>query len=88
MKKKYPRAQIVLAGMEAPPNMGAQYASAFRNIYPELAQKHGAYLIPFFLEGVAGIPELNQADRIHPNEKGQPLLAENVWKVLEGLLQP
>ncbi|MEO1257283.1 MAG: arylesterase [Bacteroidota bacterium] len=86
VKNKYPDAKIVLSGMEAPPNMGEQYTSAFRKMYPELAEKHNTALIPFFLDGVAGIPELNQGDRIHPNEKGQFVLVENVWEVLEGLL--
>ena len=86
VKEKYPAAKIVLAGMEAPPNMGNQYTSAFRQMYPSLAEKYGISLIPFFLDKVAGIPELNQNDRVHPNEKGQLILVENVWGVLEGLL--
>lgn len=86
VKEKYPDAKIILAGMEAPPNMGEHYTTAFRSMYPELAQKHNTALIPFFLDGVAGIPELNQGDRIHPNEEGQFILLENVWGVLEGLL--
>ena len=87
VKEKYPAAKIVLAGMEAPPNMGERYTSAFRKMYPELAEKHRTSLIPFFLDKVAGIPELNQGDRVHPNEDGQLILVENVWKVLEDLLQ-
>ena len=86
VRDKYPDAEIILAGMEAPPNMGELYTSAFRKMYPELAQAHSTALIPFFLDGVAGIPELNQGDRIHPNEKGQLVLVENVWEVLEGIL--
>ncbi len=86
VKEKYPSAKIILAGMEAPPNMGERYTSAFRKMYPELAEKHGTSLIPFFLDKVAGIPELNQGDRVHPNEDGQLILMENVWRVLEGLL--
>ncbi len=86
VKEKYPSSKIVLSGMEAPPNMGEKYTTAFRKMYPDLALKHGAYLIPFFLDGVAGIPELNQGDRIHPNKKGQIILVENVWKVLEELI--
>lgn len=86
VKSKYPDAKIVLAGMQAPPNMGKTYTDAFREMYPTLAKRHGAALIPFFLEGVGGVPELNQGDRIHPNEKGQLVLLENVWAVLEGLL--
>ena len=86
VKEKYPQAKIVLAGMEAPPNMGEQYTTAFRQIYPALAKEHGTALIPFFLDKVAGIPALNQGDRVHPNEKGQLILVENVWQVLQGLL--
>lgn len=86
VKAKYPDARIVVAGMEAPPNMGEDYTSKFRKMYPDLARKYGAYLIPFFLEGVGGVPELNQQDLVHPNEKGQYVLLENVWKVLQPLL--
>ena len=83
MKAKNPEAKIILAGMEAPPNMGQRYTSEFRQMYPKLAKEHGTALIPFFLENVGGIPELNQQDRIHPNEKGQYVLLENVWEVLK-----
>ena len=83
VKEKNPAVKIILAGMQAPPNLGERYTSAFRNMYPELAKKHGTALIPFFLKDVAGIPDLNQRDRIHPNEKGQHFLVENVWTVLE-----
>ncbi|MEZ4955574.1 MAG: arylesterase [Saprospiraceae bacterium] len=86
VKAKYPAAKIILAGMEAPPNMGENYTKEFREMYPALAEKHGISLIPFFLDNVAGIPELNQGDRVHPNEKGQFILVENVWRVLEGVL--
>ncbi len=86
VKTKYPEAKIVLAGMEAPPNMGQRYTEEFRQIYARLAREHGTLLIPFFLEGVGGVPELNQDDRIHPNEKGQFVLLENVWSVLERVL--
>lgn len=87
VKEKYPAAKIILAGMEAPPNMGDRYTSAFRSMYPDLSTKHGTSLIPFFLDKVAGIPELNQNDRVHPNEAGQLILVENVWEVLGGLLE-
>jgi acyl-CoA thioesterase-1 len=86
VRSKYPQAKIILAGMEAPPNMGPDYTSKFRKMYPDLAKKHQTALIPFFLEGIGGVPELNQQDRIHPNEKGQFVLRENVWKVLQPLL--
>ncbi len=86
VKTKYPEAKIILAGMEAPPNMGQEYTSQFRKMYADLAKKHNVSLIPFFLANVGGIAELNQADRIHPNEKGQYILLENVWQVLKGML--
>ncbi|MCF8247894.1 MAG: arylesterase [Saprospiraceae bacterium] len=86
VKAKYPAAKLVLAGMQAPPNMGKMYTDKFRAMYPKLAKEHGAALIPFLLENVGGIPELNQGDRIHPNEKGQYILRDNVWKVLSPML--
>ncbi len=86
VKAKYPAAKLVLAGMQAPPNMGQMYTDKFRAMYPQLAKEHGAALIPFLLENVGGIPDLNQGDRIHPNEKGQYILRENVWKVLSPML--
>jgi len=83
----YPRAQIVVAGMQMPPNLGEEYTAAFRKIYPDLAAKNQAALIPFLLEGVAGRPELNQEDRIHPTAEGHKIVAENVWKVLKPVLE-
>ena len=86
-QKKYPQAKIILAGMKVPPNMGADYASKFAVIYPDLAKKNKALLIPFILENVGGVRELNLPDGIHPTAKGHELVATNVWKVLEPLLQ-
>ncbi len=86
VRDRYPQARLVLAGMQAPPNLGPAYATAFRDLYPRIARETGAALIPFFLDGVGGVPELNLADRIHPNEKGQLLLLENVWTILAPLL--
>jgi acyl-CoA thioesterase-1 len=80
------KARVILAGMEAPPNLGPEYTQAFRAVYPELARRYRLSLIPFLLEGVAGLPELNQADGIHPNRTGELRLIENVWRVLEPLL--
>ena len=82
----YPDVAVVVAGMQAPPNLGRRYATAFREIFPELARRNRAALVPFLLEGVAAVPELNQADGIHPNAAGQRRVAENVWKVLEPVL--
>lgn len=86
VKAKYPDAKLVLAGMQVPPNMGAKYASDFKNIFPELAKKNNMALIPFLLDKVGGIPKLNQADGIHPTADGDKILAENVWVVLRDLL--
>lgn len=86
LKAKYPDCKIVVAGMLAPPNLGAAYTNAFRDMYPALAKKNGAALIPFLLENVGGIPSLNLPDGIHPNPTGQKIVAENVWRVLKPLL--
>jgi acyl-CoA thioesterase-1 len=74
---------VILAGMEAPPNFGADYTAGFRAVYPRLAERYHVRLIPFLLEGVAGNPALNQSDGIHPNRRGAALVADLVWKTLE-----
>jgi acyl-CoA thioesterase I len=79
---------VVLAGMEIPPNYGPEYTRQFRLIFRDIAAKYHAPLIPFFLQGVAGIPDLNQEDGIHPTAQGYNLVTENVWRVLEPLLKP
>ena len=86
VRSKNPETKIILAGMQIPPNMGQEYTSEFRNIFPEMAKKNNIRLIPFLLEDVAGNPELNQQDGIHPTAKGQKILAENVWEVLEPMV--
>jgi acyl-CoA thioesterase-1 len=86
VKGKYPSVQLVLAGMQIPPSMGNKYASTFRAAFRQLADKNKVHLIPFILEGVGGVPELNQPDGIHPTPKGHKIVEENVWKVLKGLL--
>ncbi|NRF42006.1 arylesterase [Pedobacter foliorum] len=86
VKKKYPEAKMILTGMEVPPNMGAKYASDFRNMFKALAAKNEMVFLPFLLEGVAGIPKLNQGDGIHPTAEGQKIVAENVWSKLKGVL--
>jgi acyl-CoA thioesterase-1 len=86
VKGRYPGAKIVLAGMMVPPNMGKLYSDEFMKIYPALAKKNNATLIPFLLEGVAGIEKLNQADGIHPNQKGHQIVAENLVKYLKNLI--
>ncbi len=86
VKTKNPNIKIILAGMQIPPNMGPDYTTEFRQIFPVLAQKNDAYLIPFLLENVAGIPALNQSDGIHPTEEGQRIVAQNVWSILRPIL--
>ena len=87
VQKKNPKTRIVLAGMQIPPNMGEDYTTEFRTIFPELAKKNNTALIPFLLEDVAGVPELNQSDGIHPTVKGHRILAQNVWEVLKDIVQ-
>lgn len=86
VREKNPKTKIVLAGMQIPPNLGKDYTTEFKNIYPELASKNNVALIPFLLEGVAGIPELNLEDGIHPTVEGQKIVAETVWQVLKPIL--
>lgn len=88
VKAKYPKARLVLAGMQVPPNMGASYTAAFRDMFPELAQKNGMTLIPFLLEGVGGEASLNQQDGIHPTAEGARIVAQNIWQYLGPLLKP
>jgi acyl-CoA thioesterase-1 len=87
VRARQPDASIVLAGMQLPGYTSQDYVSAFGAIYETLARKNGATLIPYFLEGVAGNPSLNQWDRVHPNAAGQRVLAENVWRAVEPLLR-
>ena len=86
VKAKYPSVKIILSGMEAPRSMGNAYTSAFHNIYPTLAKKNAIALIPFVLEGVGGIAELNQKDGIHPTAEGNKIIVETIWDVLKPLL--
>lgn len=77
------KAKVILAGMLSPPNYGSGYTDRFRRIFPALAKKYKITLIPFLLDGVAGEKSLNQADGIHPNEKGHEVIAETVFKAIE-----
>jgi len=86
VKAKYPQCKIVLAGMMVPPNMGKEYTDEFKKIYPELAEKNKATLIPFLLEGVGGIEKLNQPDGIHPNAEGHRIISNKITPVFESLL--
>jgi acyl-CoA thioesterase I len=87
VRQKYPRAKLVVVGMRVPTNMGKDYTYRFQEIFPELAKVNNAALLPFLLEQVAGKPELNLPDGIHPTPAGHQIVAENVWKVLEPVLQ-
>ncbi|WP_240915417.1 arylesterase [Polaribacter sp. 20A6] len=87
VKKKYPDTIIVLAGMQIPPNMGQDYTTEFKNMFPDLATKNDLYLIPFLLEDVGGLSDLNQKDGIHPTKEGHQILAKNVWSVLKPILK-
>ena len=82
----YPEARLLLAGMQAPPNLGQAYASAFSSVFPDLVRANGGTLIPFLLEGVAGVPDLNQADGIHPTSEGHRMIAETIWAHLRPIL--
>src|SRR6266851_6680190 len=86
-KDKYPWVKVVLVGMQVPPNLGRDYTTRFRAIFPDLAAANSAVLIPFLLEGVGGVPALNLPDGIHPTPEGHKIVAENVWKVLEPMLR-
>ncbi len=86
VRAKYPSARIVLAGIAAPPNMGADFTRAFAAIFPALAERNHLPLIPFLLDRVAARPEFNQPDGMHPNVRGHALVAETVWAVLQPLL--
>jgi len=78
---------VVLAGMEAPPNFGRPYTAAFHKVYPALAAKYHVAFVPFLLQGVGGIADLNQPDGIHPTAAGARIVADNVWGVLEPIVE-
>jgi acyl-CoA thioesterase-1 len=79
--------EVILAGMEAPPNLGAAHTSAFRAVYRDLASKHGLAFLPFLLAGVAGVADLNQRDGIHPNAAGTERVADNLWPHVEAAVR-
>lgn len=83
-------AQVVIVGMQLPPNYGRRYGEEFAGLFKQVARQHQAALVPFFFKGVADVPDalrFFQSDRIHPNEQAQPQLLDNVWPVLEPLLK-
>src|SRR5438270_5929868 len=83
VKARNPNVRVVIAGMQLPNYAADDYVSAFGKMFPDLATKNAAVLVPYLIEGVAGDPSLNLPDGIHPNAAGQKILAQNVWRVLE-----
>lgn len=86
VRAKNPSAKLVIAGMQMPTSMGAEYVREFGAIFPALAKANNATLIPFVLEGVGGVREMNLADGFHPNVPGHQRVAKTIWKTLEPLL--
>ncbi|HVK58261.1 MAG TPA: arylesterase [Candidatus Kapabacteria bacterium] len=86
VRQKNPNAQILIAGMQMPENMGKEYTTRYREVFARVAKQNNATLIPFLLEGVGGKAELNQADRIHPTAEGHRIIAATIWKVLQPVL--
>jgi acyl-CoA thioesterase-1 len=86
-RAKCPGIAVIVAGMQMPGNMGREFVEQFRTLFPRVAAKNDAVLVPFLLEGVGGMTELNQPDRIHPTAEGQKRVALNVWKVLQKVLE-
>ena len=84
---RHEQARIVIAGMRSAPNLGDQYGDTFAQTFVDLAHENAAALIPFLLDGVAAVPELNQRDGIHPTAEGHRRIADNVWRVLEPVLR-
>jgi acyl-CoA thioesterase-1 len=87
VKAARPSARILLVQMEAPPNLGSGYTARFHAMFPEIARAENVTLVPFLLEGVAGRAELNQSDGIHPNVRGERIVADNVWPSLRAALE-
>jgi acyl-CoA thioesterase-1 len=87
VRQALPAARIALVQMEAPTNLGAAYTARFRALYPAVAEAAGIPLLPFLLDGVAGLPQLNQPDGIHPNEAGARRVAANVWRALKPVVE-
>ena len=86
-RTRYPPVEILLAGMRAPPNLGTRYTERFRAVFPEVAREADVTLVPFLLEGVGGVRELNQADGIHPTAEGHEIIAGTIWASLEPVLE-
>jgi acyl-CoA thioesterase I len=86
VRSNHPAARLLLVQMEAPPNLGRQYTADFREMYPEIARETGVTLMPFLLDRVAGVTALNQGDGMHPNVRGERIVADNVWRSLMPVL--
>jgi acyl-CoA thioesterase-1 len=86
-RERYPQVKIIIAGMKLPPNWGGDYGRRFEAMFSELAKKNKIALVPFVLEGVGGMRNLNLSDAIHPTAEGHKLVAANVWKVLEPVMK-
>lgn len=86
VRKKDPEVRIIVAGMQAPPNLGLAYTTKFQKMYPDLVKKNKTAFIPFILQDVGGIRDLNLPDGIHPTVEGHKIVAETVWKVLKPVL--
>lgn len=86
-RRHQPTPEIALMRMYAVTNLGKEYGGKFDGIFPALARKNHVTLVPFLLNGVAGVDSLNQNDGIHPNVRGEKIVAENVWRALEPLFQ-
>ena len=78
---------VLLVGMEAPPNYGEQYAAAFRQVFQDLARENKVTFVPFLLEGVAGVPDLNQSDGIHPTSAGAARIADHLWPTVKTMIE-
>lgn len=87
VRSKHPKAEIILAGMMVPPNMGPKYSKDFMAVFPAVAKQANVKQIPFILENVGGEKELNLEDGIHPTPEGHKLVRENVWKLLDDIVQ-
>jgi acyl-CoA thioesterase I len=85
-RERVPGIEVVLLEMEAPPNLGPAYTRAFREVYRSVSRAEGTALVPFFLDGIAGVRHMNQADGIHPTSEGHARMADRVWDTLEPLL--
>ncbi len=85
-RRQSPPPAVIILGMEAPPNLGRAYTRRFRAVYRDVAREYDAELVPFLLDGVAGVDSLNQPDGIHPTARGQAIMAETVWRALEPML--